>query len=560
MLLRPYQQEAVDKTKESFANHASALIVMATGLGKTVVLSHLAKEYLPKGRVMMLAHREELLSQGAEKLEIITGERAGLEKAENYANNYGMFKSQIVVASVQTLVSGQDETRMERFNPSEFSLLITDEAHHACAASYRKVYKHFEQNPALRHLGVTATPDRSDEKALGLIYKCVPFEYGIREGIDDGWLVPIEQNSVYVEQIDISQVRTTAGDLNGKDLAAIMEYEESLHGIASPTIEIVGNRKALVFAASVPQAERLCEILNRHKSGCAEFVHGGTAREVRRQIFKSFAERKTQFLVNVGVATEGFDDPGIEVVVMARPTKSRCLYTQMVGRGTRPLPGIVDGLDEAENRRFCIANSAKPSVEVIDFVGNCGKHKLVTSADVLGGNYEDDVIDLAKKTAREKSEKTGKPVDMMTELKEAERQIRERARMREEAAIRDKVIMRAQYSTSKINPFDIFDVMPNRVPAWHKERQMTAKQAAFLQNAGIDPAGLNFSHASQLVTEIITRRNKQECSFKQAKILRKYGVMDTHIGFQQASKIIDMIAKSGWKRPDPTQLKTILSA
>lgn len=559
MKLRPYQEEAVTKTIEAFDGNSSALIVMATGLGKTVVLSHMAKRFLNKGRILMLAHREELLTQGADKLEAITGTNTGLEKAEHYAQNFGTFKSKIVVASVQTMISGRDEKRMERFNPNEFSLLITDEAHHACATSYRHIYKHFSTNPALKHLGVTATPDRTDEKALGQIYQCVPYEYGIRDGISDGWLVPIEQRAVYVKDIDLSQVRTTAGDLNTKDLAAVMEFEKALHGIASPTIDIVGKRKTLIFSASVAHAERLCEILNRHKTYCADFVHGGTNKDIRRQIFRDFASGKTQFLVNVGVATEGFDEPGIEVVVMARPTKSRCLYTQMVGRGTRPLPGIVDGLDEAENRRFCIANSGKPSVEVIDFVGNCGKHKLVTSADVLGGIYEDEVIEQANKNVREKTEKTGKPVDMMTELQEAEKQIRERARMREEAEIRNKIKLNAKYSTAKINPFDIFDVSPHRVPAWHKERQCTAKQASFLQSCGIDPSGLNFAHASQLVTEVVNRRNNQECSFKQAKILQKYGI-STHIGFKQASKVIDMIAGSGWKRPSQEQIRAILSA
>ncbi|MBN1123359.1 MAG: DEAD/DEAH box helicase [Sedimentisphaerales bacterium] len=548
MILRPYQEEAVKNTIDAFQQHDAVLAVMATGLGKTVFFSHIAKDFMSRGRVMVLAHREELISQAKDKLLRVTGIDADIEMGDSWAmNNY--FKSEIVVSTIQTQVAGMDgEGRMTRFEPHEFSSLIVDEAHHAVAPTYQRVIKYFRQNPSLKVLGVTATPDRADELALGKIFSTVSYEYDIRDGIDDGWLVLIEQNLVEVHSLDFSQMRTTAGDLNGKDLAEQMEHEENLHGIADPTIQIVGDRKTLVFAASVDQAERLAEIFNRHRSGSAEFVTGKTPKEYRRKIFDAFAKRELQYLVNVGVATEGFDDPSIEVVVMARPTKSRCLYTQMAGRGTRPLEGLVDGLSDAAARKSAIADSAKPSLEIIDFVGNCGRHKLVTSADILGGRYEDDVIDLAKQTAREESQRTGKPVDMMTELQKAESEIARRRRMREEAEQRKHIIAQAQFKTTRVDPFNVFDITPYREPAWHKGRPATEKQLNVLERNGVSTDGVTFIQASQIIDTLVKRREANLCSYKQAKLLRRHGIDPTEVTFEHAKQIINLLAANGWRK------------
>ena len=548
MKLRPYQQEALTNTMDAFNQHDAVLAVMATGLGKTVFFSHIAKNLMNRGRVMVLAHREELISQAKDKLQRVTGIDADIEMAASWAmNNY--FKTEIVTSTIQTQIAGMDGAgRMTRFDPAEFSLLIIDEAHHAVAKTYQRVIQYYRQNPALKVLGVTATPDRADELALGRIFQHVSYEYDIRDGIDDGWLVPVEQMSVEVQSLDFSAMRTTAGDLNGKDLAEQLEFEENLHGIADPAIQLIGDRKTLVFAASVAQAERLGEIFNRHRTGSAEFVTGGTPKEYRRKIFNAFANGQLQILVNVGVATEGFDDPSIEVIVMARPTKSRCLYTQMAGRGTRHLEGIVDGIDNADTRKSAIAESAKPSVEIIDFVGNSGRHKLVTSADILGGRYEDDVVDLARQNAQEESRRTGKPVDMMTELQRAESEIARRRRMREEAEQRKHIIAQSQFKTSRVDPFDVFDITPRREVPWHRGKPATDKQLAVLERSGVPTDGITFTQASQIIDTIIKRRNANLCSYKQANVLRRNGIDPTEVTFEQAGKIITLLAANGWKK------------
>lgn len=544
MIARDYQTKAIESTLDIFENKQSALIVMATGLGKTFVFTNIINHFSELGRTMIIGHREELITQAADHVVRITGETADVEMADQYATLHDIFKSKVVVSTVQTQIAGRDGGRMTRFEPKEFVLLIIDEAHHATAKSYRKLIEHYRQNETIKILGVTATPDRTDEEALGQIFDEVAYEYDIRNGIDDGWLVPINQQMISIDGLDYSKIRTTAGDLNGKDLAEVLEFESNLHAIASPTIELTGDKKTLVFAASVAQAERLTEIINRHKYNSARFVCGKTPKEIRRGMLKDYAAGCFQYLVNVGVATEGFDMPDINCIIMARPTKSRCLYTQMSGRGCRPLPGLVDNGDNAERRKILIAESAKPNIEIIDFVGNCGRHKLITTADILGGNYTDDIIEQAKKNAKKKGS-----VDMISELAIAEKQINEKYRKEEEAAIRGKIMLRATYSTAKVNPFDVLDLTPWRERAWHKGRQPTVKQKSFLERTGVDTSGLSFTHASQIIDKVIKRRKTGACTYRQANLLRRFKYNPDDITFERASELITTLKKNKWRRP-----------
>lgn len=553
MILRPYQEEAYNCTLEKFKTVDSALCVLATGLGKTVYAAHLINHFRESGRIMMLAHREELIYQADDHIQDICDVESDIEMGAEWATSFEEFKADIVISTVQTQVAGRDGGRMTRFDPNEFSLLVIDEAHHAPAATYKRIIEYYKQNPALKILGLTATPDRKDKKAMGQIFEEVAYAYDIRDGIDEGWLVPIEQQSVFVEGLDYSTVKTkysetNENDLNGKDLAKVLEFEENLHGIADPTVQLTGDRKSLIFAASVVHAERLTEIINRHKPDSARFVCGTTPKEIRRGMFKDFAEKSFQYLVNVGVATEGFDDPGIECVVMARPTKSRTLYAQMAGRGTRPLPGIVDLHPGVVERREAIAASAKPHLEIIDFVGNAGKHKLVTSADILGGRYTEEVVELAKKNAENDSNASKTPVDIATELQKAEREIAKRHRDKEDAIARDHLLLRAKYSTAKINPFNVLDIDPKKEAPWHKGVPLTMGQAACLEKFGVDTDGLTKTHASQIIDTMIKRKEKGICTYKQANCLRKAKYDVTEMSKEKAGTIIGALFKVGWQK------------
>ena len=560
MILRPYQSDASDAIFTEWLTHDSTLVVIPTGGGKTVLFADVIRRIFPR-RALVLAHREELIFQARDKIQRVTGLRADVEMGEYKAED-GLFDAaRVVVSTIQTQCSGGDGGgRMAKFDPQRFGVLIIDEAHHATSPSYRRVIEYYRTNRALKILGVTATPDRADEAALGEVFQSVAFDYEVLDAIHDGWLVPIEQTMVYVDGLDYSSIRTTAGDLNGGDLASVLESEKNLQQIASASLDIIGQRRALVFNASVKSAELTAEIFNRHRSGMAAWVCGKTERDERRKILAAFAAGKVQVVCNCGVLTEGFDDPGVEVVIMGRPTKSRSLYSQMVGRSTRPLPGIVDlsagqaglsagqagGPETAEARKAAIAASAKPKCLVVDFVGNSGKHKLITSADILGGNVSDEALELAVTRAK----KAGKPVNMSEALDEAEKELNQRREEERlaEAARRARVVATARFTVQSVDPFDVLAIKPVTARGWDTKGNVSDKCRNILQkHMGLDPNNFTQRQAMALVREQFRRWDNKLCSFKQAKVLKKYGY-STEVSFNQASATIDALAKNNWQK------------
>lgn len=565
--IRDYQQTAYQNVFRDLQSARSTLVVMPTGTGKTVLFGCVARDW-PNGRVLIVGHRDEIIHQAADKVGRICGEECAIEMGQERSNEEGYMydKARVVVTSVQTM---SRPSRHARFRPEEFGLIIKDEAHHATAETYLRVLAHFRANPEVKLLGVTATPDRADEEELGKVFETVAFEYGIRDAIKDGWLVPIQQQLVWVDGLDFSACRTTAGDLNQGDLAKIMEMEKALHGVVYPTMEIAGDRKTLVFTASVAQAERGAEIANRHIPGCAEWISGETPIEDRREILRRYANQDFQYLFNCAIALEGFDDPGIQVVAMARPTKSRALYSQAIGRGTRPLPGIVDGLGCPTARLEAIAESYKPNMLVLDFVGNSGRHKLIHATDVLGCAYDDEELEAALFEIMERS-KQNEPTDV-EEAFELAAQRREAARKQKEAddakkssaareaalraaaaGMRQRILARAHYGTKVVDAFAAFDILPQREPGWHKGRKPTEKMLNVLRKAGIaDEAELeqlSFVHAGQLIGKLAERREKGLCTMKQAKLLSRFGY-NPDVSMTEASRIIDALAANNWKRP-----------
>jgi superfamily II DNA or RNA helicase len=541
MILRDYQDECVAEVFQHLEQVGSTLVVLPTGTGKTVVFATVAKLW-PGKRVLIMAHREELIFQAVDKVSAVTGEPPAVEMAELRADQADGWidQARVVVTSVQTMCRPK---RLEQFNPGDFGLLIIDEAQHATAETYRRVIEYYGQNPDLRVLGVTATPDRHDEEALGKVFESVAYNLEIPQAIEDGWLVGIDQRFVRVDGLDFSLCRTSAGDLNGADLEAVMVAEKVLHGVVAPTLELARDVPTLIFASSVAHAERMAEIINRQQPGGAFCLHGKTPREERRHVLDRYRRGEFQYLCNCGLFLEGFDETRIGCVAVARPTKSRALNAQMVGRGTRPLAGTVDEpWMEADDRKERIALSAKPSLLVLDFVGNSGRHKLVSVADILGGDWSDDIVERATRAAQEKSAR-GEPANVMSELVEARKRLEEEERERRRA-----VIARARFGTVRVSPFDVFEVEPKREPGWHKGRLPTPKQLEVLGRNGIPADGVSFWQASQLIDQIISRREKGLCSFRQAKLLAKYGY-GVDVSFEEARRIIDGLAANGWKRP-----------
>jgi superfamily II DNA or RNA helicase len=373
----------------------------------------------------------------------------------------------------------------------------------------------------------------------------VAFDYELLDAIRDGYLVPVEQQMVSVEGLDFSRVRTTAGDLNGADLASVLAAEKNLHGVASAALDIAGERKTIVFAVTVKQAETYAEIFNRHRPGIAGWVCGKTPRPERHETFRKFAGGELQILVNVGITTEGYDNPAVEVIVQARPTKSRCLYSQMVGRATRTLPGVIDGLQTPAERREAIAASPKPSCLVIDFAGNAGRHKLVTTADILGGR----VSEAARERAVEAAD--GKPVRMSEQLQLAEEELRRLAeeQRRREAARRAHLVAEATYRSVAVDPFDLFQMRPVRERGWDRGQRLSDKQRALLQRQGIDPEALTYAQGRQVLNELFRRWQGKLCTLKQANILRARGHDTADLTAADASRLIDEIAeREAWRR------------
>jgi len=548
---RPYQVEAINGAIEQLRSHRSTLITMPTGTGKTVVFSHLIDQILaanPGKRAMVLAHREELINQAASKIKAVTGIEPEIEMGDRRADVHFFGRCPIIVSSVQTqnAMQGNTKLRMTRFNPSDFCLVIIDEAHHAIAESYRRCIAHYSD---AKIVGVTATPDRTDGEAMLTVFQSSAFVYGILDAINDGYLVPIRQQQVTVQDLDFSKVRTTAGDFNGRDLADVMEYEAVLHGVAHPTIELAAWRQTIVFASSVHHAERLSEIFNRHRAGCSRWLCGETPKDERSQILSDFANRRFQYLVNVGVLTEGFDDPGIEFVVIARPTKSRSLYAQMVGRGTRPYPGLVDKIDDADGRRAAIAASPKPHVSILDFAGVAGRHKLVTTADVLAGNVT--IPDAVMNAVAERM-KARDGVDVQKAIEEETAKEAEREKKRQEAANSKKrslVVGHARYTAHDVDAFDAGDrsAMPRRVG--DRNRPASDKQKQLLEKFGYpteEIRNISAAEASVQIGQYIDRKKKGMCTPKQAKILAARG-LDSNVSYGVARTVIDQIAaKEGW--------------
>lgn len=549
MKARDYQHEAALAVIEQWKEVRSTLVVMPTGTGKTILFADIIRRCFPR-RALVLAHREELIFQARDKIQRVTGYQVEVEMADLRAHvRDGILgRTHVVVSTIQTQTAGGDGGgRMGKFEPADFGLLIIDEGHHSTAKTYKRVIDYYGQNPNLKILGVTATPDRADEEALGQVFQSVAYDYEVLDAIRDGWLVPVEQQVVEIAGLDFSAIRTTAGDLNGADLAAVMEAEKPLHGIADATLEIAGKRRSLVFAASVKQAEQLAEIFNRHRAGSAGWVCGKTPKEDRRRILAEFASGSIQFVINVGVLTEGFDDPGVELVVMGRPTQSRALYAQMIGRATRPLPGVVDEADDSpEHRRVAIAVSAKKSCLVVDFAGNAGRHKLMTTADILGGNVSDEAVELAASMAR----KAGKPMRMDETLAAAEEELKRREETRLlDAAHRAHLVAKAQYSVQSVNPFDVFQVSPAKSRGWDAGKALSDKQRALIIKhcPGVNVDQLPYAQGRQLINELFRRWDNNLCTYKQARILAKHGYDAKNMTMAEAKEHLDGILGGHWR-------------
>lgn len=467
----------------------------------------------------------------------------------------GRFFEAVRVDRVEVLERGRDGTfggmcpggfvynlEVEQHHNYFANGILVHNCHHATANSYQDIYNYFKGVP---HLGVTATPDRHDEEALGQIYNSVAMVYEIADAIDDGWLVPITARTAFIHGLELAGCRTTAGDLNASDLAAQLEQEKPLHKMAATMHELAEGRRAIVFTATVRQAAMMAEVLNDYEPDSARWVCGETPRDQRDSDLKAHRAGEYRWMLNCGIATEGYDDPTCDMIVIARPTKSRSLFAQMLGRGTRPAPGCVDGIGTPGERRAAIASSSKPGCFVLDFVGNCGRHKLVGPADVLGGNYSDEDIEAASYAIRNGDVAV---CDALEDARRA-REARADAEAAEKEAVRlarnrARIMATAKFLLQEVDLFGDSDGHHHgRERGWDvvRGKEPTQAQIDTLAKAGFadeDVRTLNRSQCSKLIGEIIMRRQLGLCTIKQARLLAKFGVDASRMSFEEAGAMI----------------------
>jgi superfamily II DNA or RNA helicase len=535
--LRWYQRECVAAVERELSTRRSTLVVAATGAGKTTIFGALIAKW--KGPVLVLAHRDELVQQARDRIEKMTGEYVEVEQGPLRCGEL----TRIVVGSVQTLCR---DHRLQALGRGRFTLIVADECHHALAKSWRKVIDYFG---GAKLLGVTATPDRGDGEAMGKIFESVAYRFGIEDAIDHGYLLPIRGMREILGSIDLDGVSKTAGDLATGKLDEVML--KAVEGIVRRTLDVVGDQQTIAFFPGVKSAELAAARFNALKPDSAMMISGMTDPDERKALVRDFKRGRYQFFCNCAVATEGFDAPTASVVVIGRPTLSRSLYAQMAGRGMRILPGIIEpleGRDLAPERKAAIAGSNKPHCTIIDFVGNSSKHSLASVTDILGGRFTDKEVERAKKIAKHKKGGT----DPRAFLEQARRELLEMA-----AQMKSKV-------TSKAETFNPFTVSANAdrgaTPA-AGHLPMLREHREQLLNYGMrddEMRGMSRADAEQFVRTQRFRAAKGLASYKQLRMLMRFGVGDPKLTKTKASEAISYIMSAGYKNVDPQRLSSIV--
>ena len=511
--LRPYQQQARDRIHAEWdAGHTRTLLVLPTGTGKTIVFASVAADQVRAGdRVLILAHRGELLEQAADKLQRSTGLVSAVEKAESTCLD-SWFR--VVVGSVQTL---QRTARLERFPQDYFGTIIIDEAHHAITDGYRRILDYFE---SAKVLGVTATPDRGDMRNLGEVFDSLAFEYKLTDAIKEGYLCKIMAQTIPL-QLDITSVTMSGGDYAVGDLGTALD--PYLEQIADEMARRCKSRKTVVFLPLIKTSQKFRDLLNTYGFRAAE-VNGQS--DDRRQVLADFDAGKYNVLCNSMLLTEGWDCPSVDCVVVLRPTKVRSLYSQMVGRGTRLSPGKTDLL-------------------LLDFLWMTDKHELCRPADLV---CEDRTV------ARQMTEhlaETGCPEDIEEAAAQASEDVvaqREEAlakQLEEQRRKKAKLVDPLQYEMS-IQAEDL----AGYVPAFGWEAgPPSEQQTAALEKLGILPDAVESAgKAALLLDRLNKRRDEGLTTPKQIRCLEKYGFQ--HVGtwsFEAARHMIDRIAAQGWR-------------
>lgn len=514
MELRPYQAEAKAAVFEQWDKGAfKTLLVLPTGCGKTIVFAKVAEDCVRQGyRVLILAHRGELLEQAADKIKKSTNLGCATEKAEQTCLG-SWFR--ITVGSVQSM---QREKRLSQFSEDYFNVIIIDEAHHCISDGYQKVLQHF---PSAKVLGVTATPDRGDMRNLGEFFESLAYEYTLPKAIREGYLSPIKAMTIPL-QLDLSGVSIQSGDFKAGEIATALD--PYLHQIADEMMKYCRDRKTVVFLPLVKTSQKFKEILNEKGFKAAE-VNGES--KDRAEVLEAFDKGEYNVLCNSMLLTEGWDCPSVDCVIVLRPTKVRSLYSQMVGRGTRLCEG-------------------KSHLLLLDFLWHTERHELCHPADLICEKKE-----VARKMTENLEGTAGCPMDLEeAERKASEDVIAEReeslAKQLQEMRTRKKKLVDPLQFEMSIQAEDL----SGYVPAFGWEMAPPSdKQKQELEKRGILPDEIDNAGKANLILDRLHKRQEEGLTTpKQIRCLEKYGFQ--HVGtwtFEAGKNMIDRIAACGWR-------------
>lgn len=526
MELRPYQSEAVEAILAEWERqNDKTLVVLPTGTGKTIVFANVAERCVRLGhRVLILAHRGELLDQASDKIKKATGLQTATEKAEQTC--FGSWY-RIVVGSVQTLMR---DKRLAQFANDYFDTIIIDEAHHAISDSYQKVLEHF---PRAKVLGVTATPDRGDMRNLGQFFNSLAYEYTLPKAIKEGYLSPIKAITIPLE-LDLSAVSVQAGDFKASDIDTALD--PYLYKIADEMIKYCSERKTVVFLPLVKTSKKFRDILNSKGFRAAE-VNGDS--DDRAQVLKDFDDGKYNVLCNSMLLTEGWDCPSVDCVIVLRPTKVRSLYCQMVGRGTR----LCEGKDH---------------LLLLDFLWHTERHELCRPANLICENEE-----VARKMTENLADSAGCAMDVVEAESKASDDV---VAQREEALAKTLAEMKKR-KRQLVDPLQYemsiqAEDLSSYVPAFGWEcAPPSDKQKSLLEKLGIFPDEIDNAGKANLILDRLEKRRIEGLTTpKQIRLLERYGF--EHVGewqFDNASKLISRISANGWRVPSGIDPKTYVA-
>ena len=514
--LRPYQEEARAAIHKEWDNgHRRTLLVLPTGTGKTIVFSAVTEDMVRRGgRVLILAHRGELLDQASDKLLKSTGLRCSVEKAEDSC--LGTFE-RVTVGSVQSFMR---PARLEHFRKDYFKTIIVDEAHHALSEGYQRVLEHFAEANVL---GVTATPDRGDMRDLGQYFDSLAYEYPLPQAIRDGYLCPIRAMTIPLK-LDLSAVSIQSGDFRAAEVGSALD--PYLEQIAVEMERTCRDRKTVVFLPLIKTSQKFRDILETHGFRAAE-VNGQS--EDRKEILRDFDAGKYDVLCNSMLLTEGWDCPSVDCIVVLRPTKIRSLYCQMIGRGTRLAPG-------------------KDHLLLLDFLWLTSRHELCRPACLIAEDAE-----VAQKMTENLADATAAAVDIVDAEQQAESDV---VAQREEALAKQLFEMRRR-KRKLVDPLQ-FEMsihapeMSDYVPAfgWESEA-LRQDQKDALEKLGIFADEIQTAgKAQQLLDKLHSRIDEGLTTPKQIRFLESRGFKDVgQWSFNAAKLLIDRIAANDWRIP-----------